>query len=274
MVLDVAATPDTIYLGVQDVGDDQVFEHRLLEVDPATGAIRRSTTIGLTPGPPFSIAVVDGVVWLGSDDGSNAYLSRFDDGAVTIVATLPGDPLLAGSQGFLWLAAQGGVEKRDPHTGELIKAFPPLAAGFDFGPIADGGDTLYKAFSGFGPVEKITGDTQVEFSDTAGANDRTTTIGATRTHVIVGGLQSFLVLDVPNGNVQKNVSVGSAPRAVATFGDTIWLVGASTAVALTGPDLHEGARIDLGMRADSAATTADGRLIVCGHRCVQVPPPP
>ena len=50
MVLDVVATPDTIYLGVQDVGDDAVFEHRLLEVDPTTGATRRSTTIGLTPG--------------------------------------------------------------------------------------------------------------------------------------------------------------------------------------------------------------------------------
>ncbi len=105
--LDVTATADVLHLALSGVDGT----HRLVAVDPATGAVRGQTVL---PGTPRDLETTDGGVAVAIDTGRAATVVTYD-AAFDVVAELPAGPGTAGPLA----AVDGAVVATAGRAGEV-----------------------------------------------------------------------------------------------------------------------------------------------------------
>ena len=217
------------------VADNNSNPPYLYRINPATGAIQATITVGSSYGAAGVICAY-GYVWV-SNNGTGQIL-KIDpstNGVVYTTSSEPGPYRWANDGTNLWLTTNSGfVEQFDPSTGNMINAISYPQLDYDASPsgIAFDGTYLWVSDYNFGDIYKINPTTYTTVSKiSTGMNSLS---GVTYSngwvyvcnyaypHNATGGNVVFKI-NTTTATIENNLNIGPNPNLAVSISDVLYV---------------------------------------------------
>jgi YVTN family beta-propeller protein len=234
--IDVGAGPGALAVGFGSVWVANGDERTVSRINAATNRVVQTIVVG---SGPSGVATGAGAVWVtNSIDGT---LARIDpsSGSVTASYDVGGSPTgIAADNTSVWIAAsdRGVVTRFDPTTGQVVSL---VGVGNSPRALAITNGAVWVANALDGTVSRI---------DSASAHvTATVEVGQGPSGIAVdsnGGIWVASAFDGaayhidPRTNQPARYAIGSAPQALVTTGDEVWLSARASATSHRGGTLH------------------------------------
>jgi DNA-binding beta-propeller fold protein YncE len=193
---------------------------RVLEIDPASGRVRRTIPLG-------HLAFAPHIAWHGGQAfvAVNDTIVRIDPGsdAAVEIAHVPSPAGLVAAFGSLWVSENSisaTVIRLDPETGDVLARIPGLAPTETAGIAVGGGSVWASGQGGLLRIDPATNRVVDEFDEGGiyayAADDRSLWIADT---------ENVWRIDTSTGNLGR-IGIGERPVGVAVVGSTLWISNA------------------------------------------------
>lgn len=193
----------------------------LAELDPATGEVERSFTVGQTP---MAVAVSPDAVWTTSFGDRTVTRVDIRTGRVTIVGSPSTPTAVAASASAAWVVSgfDGSVERLDPSTGALLAV---LHLGPGLTDVALGGgrawvtNELRGSLSSIDPGTNLVSTTTTGFDRPAGV-----AFGLAKVWVTEEGARRLDAVDPRSGRIVLRIPLFLRPGSMAFGAGSLWII--------------------------------------------------